>query len=134
MKVLNGKLEGLEEFEGKEVEVRLVKNIRSAKQNNALHLYLSQWAELLREHGIDMEMILKDGHKIPPTTELLKEEVWRKIQIAMFNKQSTTELSTDEINKIYDVITKTFGERYHLFVPWPCIETLENENTTNFNN
>lgn len=125
MIVKDGKLEGLEEFEGREVEIKLVKNVRSNRQNNALHLYLSKWAELLNENGIGMKMIVRNDFDIPPTMELLKENVWRKIQISMFNKHSTTELSTDEINKIYDVINKEFGERYGLHVPWPCIETLE---------
>ena len=115
----------VESFGLKVQDCKPIKSNRTISQNAALHLYLTQWAELLNEHGIDMKMILKPDAKIPPTMQLLKDEVWRKIQRAMFGHKSTVELDkTEEINKIVDVITKTFGERYGLYVPFPSLDVL----------
>ena len=44
--------------------------------------------------------------EIRPTTENLKEIVWREIQKAMFNKESTTFLTKGEVTQVYDVMTK----------------------------
>jgi hypothetical protein len=106
-------------------EILPVKSTRTITQNNALHLYLTQWAETLNEHGIGMKQIVRKDLDIPPTMQLLKDNVWKKIQRAMYGHNSTKDLDKqEEINKIVDVITKTFGERFKLYVPWPSLEIL----------
>ena len=45
------------------------------------------------------------------TPNIVKEFIWRPIQIALFNIESTTKINTKQINKIVDVITKWFGEK-----------------------
>ena len=105
-------------------QVRPLKLRRSERQNNSLHLYLTQWAELLNDNGIGMKMIVGNNMDIPVTMELLKDNVWKKIQKEMFGFKSTTELDNDkEINAIVDSISKFFGELYGLYVPWPSEET-----------
>ena len=56
---------------------------------------------------------------------LFKEIIWREIQKAMFNTTSTKELNSDQINKIFDVINKHFGENLGIHIPFPSVETLE---------
>lgn len=114
MKVINAEIIKA----GKQVKAR------TTRQNNALHLYLEQLAIALREGGFDLKEVLKKDAEIPCTMENLKENVWRKVQIAMFNKKSTTELETDEVSKIYEVVDKTISERTGVTLPFPSIESM----------
>lgn len=63
---------------------------------------------------------------MPWTPELVKEALWRTVQMAMFSKQSTTELSTKDIDKIYDVINRAVAERTNgnIHIPWPSEEQM----------
>ena len=97
---------------------------RTSKQNQALHLFFSLFAELLNEHGLDQRKFLKPGIEIPWTKESVKEQIWRPIQIAMFDKESTTELETREINQEFDVLNRNLAEKHGLHLPFPSIETL----------
>lgn len=106
------------------IRARKLTNTRTARQNNALHLYLEQLATALREGGFDLKSVLKQDADIPCTPENLKENVWRKVQIAMFNKKSTTKLETDEVSKIYEVVDKTISERTGVTLPFPSMESM----------
>ena len=57
------------------------------------------------------------------TPDLVKNFVWRPIQTALFDIESTTKIGTQEIDKIIDVITKFFSDR-GVYLPFPSIETL----------
>ena len=60
------------------------------------------------------------------TSLIVKEFIWRPIQIAMFDIQSTKKINTEQINEIIDVITKYFGDR-GINLEFPSIETLMNK-------
>jgi hypothetical protein len=63
------------------------------------------------------------SYEVFPTKENLKEDVWKQIQWALFKKKSTTELNTDEIDPIIDVLVKNVGQATgHVFTPFPSIE------------
>jgi hypothetical protein len=96
---------------------------RTDSQNRAIHLWLEQTAKVLRENGIDMKTALKYSVDIMPTKENLKEVVWRPIQESMYGKKSTTELKTDQVSDIYDIIVKHFAEHHHVTLPpFPSLE------------
>lgn len=108
------------------VFIKPEKSKRTEKQNNSIHKWLSQWAEVLNENGIDMKMIVKNSVPIPCTMQLLKDNIWRPTQIALFGKESTKDLDSDkEIDMIIDVITKFMGELYQIYIPFPGKETRE---------
>ena len=95
---------------------------RTDSQNNALHLYLSNIAKELEKEGHTMQDVVKaiKTAEVIPTTLGLKEVVWKPIQRIMFDKTSTTELSKQgEIDRIYDVANKFFGENFHVYAPFP---------------
>jgi len=96
---------------------------RTSKQNQALHLFFRLLAERLNENGKDLATILaKSPIDIPATEENVKEVLWRPIQEAMFDKRSTTTLSTKDIDRIYDVINKFLGEMQIECPTFPSIE------------
>lgn len=98
---------------------------RTITQNKSLHLYFTQLAEVLNDAGLDMRVILKPEVEIPWTSENVKNHLWRPIQRAYLQKESTTELTTQDIDKIYDIFNRHIS-KFGVFVEFPSIETLEN--------
>lgn len=112
---------------GKEIELKEVKKTRTNLQNRALHLFFTIIAYQLNELGLEFQYQGLSVGTIGTryTDNIVKEFIWRPIQIALFNKKSTKEIDTKEINEIIDVITKFFGDR-GVQIEFPSIETLMN--------
>jgi hypothetical protein len=102
---------------------------RSNTQNSALHLYFDFISKELNNLGLEFQYQGLKGldFSIMYTPNIVKEFVWRPIQIALFDKESTTKLTSKEINEIIDVITKFFGER-GVYLEFPSIQSLINRN------
>ena len=107
------------------VDLKAVKVTRTTKQNSSLHKYFEFIANELNELGIEYQYkgITGNEFSLMYTPELVKEYVWRPIQLALFNIESTTKLDTKQMNSIIDVITKFFGDRC-IVLPFPSIETI----------
>lgn len=125
-KVNNGKIEfydstgseiWLELMEGQEVEIKKVANTRTTRQNNALHLWFEQVSEKMIEAGIDMRTFFKVP--LPATPEIIKENMWKFVQRKITGKESTTELTTDEINLIHKILDEAMARELHFTVPFP---------------
>jgi len=58
------------------------------------------------------------------TMVLVKENVWRKIQLSMFDIHSTTEISTKQCMEVYDAISMLMAKSFQIDLAWPCKETL----------
>lgn len=97
---------------------------RTLRQNKALHVLFSLLAQNLNDAGLDMRKTLKPGVEIPWTGKSVKEHLWKPIQKAQLNKQSTTELTTIEIDQVFDTINKHMGEKFSLHTPFPSIEEI----------
>lgn len=98
---------------------------RTEQQNRALHLYFQQLSEALNQDGFDVRVVISSSVDMMWTPYLVKELLWRATQKALFGKQSTTQLrKVGEIEKVYDVINKIVGERTGVYVPFPSMETL----------
>jgi len=94
---------------------------RTSPQNRSLHLYLTMMANAFNDAGIDNKMLMakfKQEFSIPVTATFLKE-VFRKIMGGMYDKKSTTELSTTEMVKVYDVFNDGLGQKCGISRLWP---------------
>lgn len=100
---------------------------RTKQQNKALHVLFRLLADTLNGAGLDMRKTLKPGVEIPWSGASVKEFLWRPIQEAQLDKHSTTELTTVEIDEVFNTINKHLGERFDLHVPFPSIEELIRE-------
>jgi len=98
------------------------KKQRTLRQNRALHKYFTMLADELNAAGLDMKKVLKPDVDIPWTAENVKDNLWRGVQIAMFNKASTTELTTDEMTKVYETINRFTAEKHGVSVSFPSEE------------
>jgi hypothetical protein len=97
---------------------------RTNSQNRALHLFFSHLADELNNSGFDMKKVLKPTVDIPWSGRTIKEYLWRPIMKAQLNKDSTTELTTKEIDEVFDTITRHLGEKFGVYVEFPSIETI----------
>lgn len=97
---------------------------RTTRQNKALHVLFRLLAETLNEAGLDMRKTLKPDIDIPWNDKTVKEYLWRPIQEAQLKKPSTTELTTKEIDAVFDTINKHLGQQFGLHVPFPSIDAV----------
>ena len=100
---------------------------RTLLQNRALHKFFDLLAEALNDAGLDVQKTLRHDIEIPWNGTLVKELIWRPVQEAMTNKESTTELETPDPSHIYEVISRYLGAKFGLYVPFPSEETLYQE-------
>lgn len=105
------------------------KKHRSLSQNAALHLYFTFIATELNNLGLEFNYqgLTIDNLSSVYTSNIVKEFIWKPIQLSLFDIESTTKINTKQINKIIDVITKYFGDR-SVLIEFPSIETLINKN------
>lgn len=100
---------------------------RTIKQNAALHVFFSKLSDMLNDAGYDVMKTLRHDIAIPWQPVLIKELMWRQIQKAMYDKQSTADLSSGELQLVYDTLNRHLGERFGIHCPWPSIEALVEE-------
>lgn len=93
------------------IELKEVKKTRSNLQNRALHLYFTYCSEALNDCGFEFSYRDVKGMEIeiPWNGELFKSFVWKPIQITLFDFESTTQLITEQINQILDVLSRHFA-------------------------
>jgi len=118
----------LQSLNGKEVtiDIKKHKNTRTQRQNRAMHKLFRELSQQMNEQGLTLQQVLRTDVETMMTPKLVKEVIWRPVQKAMYGKESTTQLTTDEVDKVFDVINKHLG-KHGIHVPFPSIETLMEE-------
>ncbi len=98
---------------------------RTSLQNRALHKYCDLLAKALTDAGHeDMRTIIKVP--ISPTKELVKYNMVHPVMKAMFpNINSTADLSTVQMQKLYEQMNLFTSERLGVSVDWPHEEKME---------
>ena len=95
-------------------------DMRTIKQNAALHKYFTLVAEALNDKQLTVKTIIKADIEWNSTS--VKEMLWRPIQEAVLHKKSTTELKKKEIDEVYDTINLALAQKFGIHVPFPTIE------------
>ena len=111
---------------GKTIDLLEKMNTRTTKQNSALHLLFTIVSSQLNEMGIEFQYFGLKGQvlSVRHTPHLVKEHIWKPIQKALFDIESTTKINTQQINEIVDILAKYFSER-GVVIQFPSKETLE---------
>ena len=107
------------------MEKEKIEKQRTLLQNRAMHKWFTLLSDELNTLGLDMRVILKPEWHIWWTPESVKENLWKPLQEAMYGKDSTTKLTTAEINKVYEQIMKVIGEKHSVYIPFPSQESTE---------
>jgi len=98
---------------------------RTKQQNRAMHLWFQMLADELNDAGLDMRKTLKPEIDIPWRKQTIKDFLWRPVQEIYLKKRSTTELTTEDINAIWEILNRHLGEKFGIHIPFPSIEELE---------
>ena len=120
-------LEFLLKEDGKKLVMDIKKEtgVRTADQNNSLHLYYEHLAQALNDGGFPFKFVLGDKTvELDWDKDLIKLNVWRPIQRALTGKESTTSLDkTTEIDRIYEHLNRFFSNKpFCIHVPFPSEE------------
>jgi hypothetical protein len=101
---------------------------RTITQNKALHKYFELIAQELQNQGQTMQGVIKkiDMCEITPTTRTVKEIIFKPIQEATLGKKSTTELTTSEINQVYEIMSMFLAKEFEISIPFPSYEQSDN--------
>ena len=100
-----------------------MKEKRTLKQNNAIHLYCELLAKELNTLGLDMRVVLKPDYRIWWTTESIKENIFKPVVNAMYSVDSTTKLEKQQVDKVHEQIMQMLGEKFGVeYIPFPSIE------------
>lgn len=104
------------------VEIKRKRKKRTDQQNRALHLYFNKYAEEAAQAGLTVGLFYSEA-KVPWSPEVVKE-MWRTIQKHLFGITSTTQITTNEMNDIYDVMNQIMVSMGGPHIPFPSIEEL----------
>ncbi len=113
----------LEQNNGREVDINVTFTTRqrTGKQNNALWLWLTQFADGLNQAGLGMRKVLKESAMIEWNKDTLHDFVFIPMLKALTGKDSTTKMDkTGDIGKVFDTLNVHFSEKFGFQIPpWP---------------
>lgn len=98
---------------------------RSGQQNKALHVLFTEIAYELNQKGFEFQYKGLKGKEMKSryTGNIVKDQVWRPLQMALYEKESTTELTTSDIEMIFDVLGKWLAEN-EIIIDFPSAESI----------
>jgi hypothetical protein len=102
---------------------------RTLDQNRAIHKLFTMLSDNLNTLGLGMKDVLKPTTEIWWTPEAVKEYLWRPLQKAMLQKESTTELTTVEVSRVYKQLAHIIGEKHGVEIEFPSAGDIENYET-----
>ena len=104
---------------------------RTNQQNKAFHKGFQEIADTLIEHGISLNVALKNLD-VRPTMHTIKD-AYRSIAEAKFGVKSTKELTTKQVSEVWEDLVKTLSENTGIEIVFPSQEwnnlINEHENT-----
>jgi len=84
----------------------LEKQQRTLTQGKAIHLYCDMLAYDLTSKEFDIRKTLRVDFQIPWDKDSVKKLMWHPVQKSLFGTESTAQLATDQVSKVYDAIRK----------------------------
>lgn len=102
------------------------KQQRTPKQRKAIEVYCREVADALDREGHTLQNVVAQIKKaeIRPTQENIKEVVFKPIAKVLFSVESTTELDTTQVDRVYEVMNKWLGDNFEIHVPFPTIHSI----------
>ena len=94
-----------------------IKNLdmRTVKQNKAIHLWCSQISDVLNKNNLYMTGIF--GNDIMWSMSIVKEQIIKNMIKLLFKIDSTTKLKRKDIDVLVDHIVYIFGEKKGITIP-----------------
>lgn len=107
---------------------------RTDQQRKSIEVYCRELAKALNDAGYEMKAVLSvKSVDVPWTQKRVKDILWKEaVQLPMLGKTSTTELDTDEVDKVYRVLDRHISENFGVHVEFPSIESMYIESLEKF--
>jgi hypothetical protein len=121
---INSTDSGCNAFLDCEITNPLSEKYRTNQQNRAVREYWILLSNDLNEAGATFTSHLGIDCKFNPK---LIETIWREHQILLFGHESTTKLTTEKINDLYDAFNLYFSENFGVYTPFPSIQGYLNK-------
>ena len=101
-----------------------IKNIdmRSIKQNSAIHLWCKMIAQQLNNNGLYVSDVIKTQSHW--NMSKVKENIFKPVVKSLYEKDSTTKLKKDEFEQIIDTIIQAFAMKGIVIPDFPNREKL----------
>lgn len=101
------------------VTIEPTKRKRTSTQNRCIHKYCKMLADELNTAGFDMRVVLSHHAEITWSMDSVKEKLWKPVQKALINKDSTTDQNTAEVSAVYEQLSRHLSQSIGVYVPWP---------------
>lgn len=97
---------------------------RTLSQNKAIHLMFEHIAQELNDAGLELSESLPRDMYIPWSRVTVKEILWKTAMKKQFMKKSTTEMTTSEVNLIFETVARFLAGELGIEIEFPSIENL----------
>lgn len=96
---------------------------RTIQQNKAIHLGAQNIADVLIENGVSLNKVIQNL-EVRPSMESIKD-IFRSIAESKYGIKSTTELTTAQIDPVWEDLIKAVSEATGVFIDFPSRENTE---------
>ena len=100
---------------------------RTIKQNASLHKLMTELADELNSSGMTMMRVLSHNAEIEWTATATKEYLLRPFIKAMYNKSSTTQLTTKELSDATEAMLRHVAKTTGVSLDFPSLESMQNQ-------
>ena len=98
---------------------------RTQQQNKAMYKYFELASQKLNDGGYTTKMVLKEKMDVEMNSFLFKELIWMPCLFALFEKTSTADMTTKELDVVYDTVNRFLAEKFKIYQSFPSIELGE---------
>lgn len=96
---------------------------RSLQQNSALHVYCRLLADAMNAAGYNYTITINGKEtECDWDGEMVKRFMWKPIQKAITDKESSTEPSTKEYPQVYETLNRYTASKLGISIDWPIRE------------
>jgi len=113
-------IQSLETNGAYEVQIKKLPKARTTAQNKALRVYLGLVASALNEKGFTVNKVVGWSKTLLWDPDFVMMIIWRRCQVKLTGKLSTTEPTKDEYYMIYEYIAKRLVNKFGINIPFPC--------------
>lgn len=99
------------------IEIKKQSDKRTKAQNRSLHDWCNSVAIALNDAGYDVRTFFKEGVSIPFTRQIVVDDIWRPVQMALTGHVSTKDPTPKQYIEIYEVLNRALSEK-GIHVPW----------------
>jgi hypothetical protein len=89
------------------------------QQRKAIEVYCRLLADAFTDAGYSIQVVLEKGVERDWTQSAAKELLWKPIMAAMTDKQSTTQLDSSEVSKIYETLNRHTSNIFGIGIQFP---------------